>query len=61
MVRTVKCAAGWELHIEGERLVGDRDVMEVAALDDAEAQVRSYLETKYEDDFSDAIVELVSY
>lgn len=63
MVRTVKRADGdgWDLHIEGERLWGDQDVTQVATLDDAEAQVRDYLGKKYQADFTDAIVEVVSY
>ena len=61
VVRTVKRADGWDLHIEGERLWGDQDVTQVESLDDAEAQVRNYLGSKYQADFAEAIVELVSY
>lgn len=44
---------GWELHIEGE------GVTQVRTLDKAEAQVRDYLETVHERDFSDAEVEII--
>ncbi|MGI9084767.1 MAG: hypothetical protein ACR2FE_05685 [Aeromicrobium sp.] len=53
-------SGGWELHIEGEGVVGGC-VTQVKQLSDAETQVRHYLETRYEDDFSDAVVEIVPF
>jgi hypothetical protein len=57
----VRSSDGWKLHIEGEGLAGGGAVTHVDRLEDAEAHVRSYLEATYEADFSDAVVEIVSY
>ena len=57
----VKSPDGWRLHIEGEGLAGGGGVAHVARLEDAEAQVRDYLETTYGADFSDAVIEIVAY
>jgi hypothetical protein len=51
---------GWALHVEGEGMHGDPHT-QVAELDHAEMAVREYLATKYGDDFTDALVEVVSY
>lgn len=44
---------GWELHIEGE------GVTQVRTLDHAEAQVRDYLGSRHDGDFSNAEVEII--
>jgi hypothetical protein len=62
VVRAVRSATGggWDLHVEGEGMHDDPQT-QVADLDDAEQEVRNYLAHKYDDDFSDALVELVTY
>lgn len=49
----LRWSGGWELHIEGE------GVTQVRTLDHAVGQVRDYLETVHERDFSDAEVEII--
>lgn len=49
----LRWSGGWELHIEGE------GVTQVRTLDHAVSQVRDYLETVHERDFSDAEVEII--
>jgi len=51
-VRAVKWSEGWELHIDGE------GVTQVRTLDKAEDQVRDYLETIHDRDFSGAAIEV---
>lgn len=46
-------SGGWELHIAGE------GVTQVRTLDGAVGQVRDYLATVHERDFSDAVVKVV--
>ena len=57
----VRSSDGWKLHIEGEGLAGGGAVTHVDRLEDAEEQVRRYLGDLYGVDFSDAVVEIVSY
>jgi hypothetical protein len=57
----VRSANGLKLHIEGEGLAGGGAVTHVDRLEDAEDQVRRHLGDLYEVDFSDAVVEIVSY
>ena len=59
VVRALKSTDGWELHVEGEGMIGD-GVTRVAGLDDAEQQVRDYLAARFDDDFSHAVIEIVS-
>lgn len=51
-VRAVKWREGWELHVDGE------GVTQVRTLAKAERQVRDYLESLHDRDFSDAVVVL---
>lgn len=62
VVRAVRSSSGegWDLHVEGEGMHADPHTR-VGDLDQAEQQVREYLAEKYGDDFSDALVEIVSY
>ena len=52
-VRAVRWAHGWELHID------NLDVTQVRTLATAQQQVRDYLESMYDRDFSGAIVTIV--
>ena len=51
-VKAVRWEHGWELHIDGE------GVTQVRTLDHAAQQVRDYLETVHDRDFTDADIEL---
>lgn len=51
--RAIKWDGGWELHIDNE------GVTQVRTLDKAVAQVRDYLETVHDRDFSDVEVEII--
>lgn len=52
-VTALRWTGGWELHIDGE------GVTQVRTLDHAVSQVRDYLETVHDRDFSDAEIELI--
>jgi antitoxin component HigA of HigAB toxin-antitoxin module len=52
-VSTRRWSGGWELHVAGE------GVTQVRTLDKADRQVRDYLETLHDADFSDAVVTVV--
>lgn len=51
-------SGGWDLHIDGAGLNSGGGVTQVTNLDDADAQVRSYLMSVFESDFSDAVIDI---
>lgn len=53
LVRAVKWAEGWELHIK------DEGVTQTRTLEKAESQVRSYLETLHGQSFEHATIEVL--
>ena len=59
VANAVKGPDGWELDIEGEGTTSGGGVIYVGDLDDAVDAVRSHLQTTYDVDFSDAIIEVV--
>jgi hypothetical protein len=58
VVRAEKWSGGWDLNVEGYLMPGG-GVTQVAQLVDADRQVRDYLRAIYDDDFSDAVIEIV--
>ena len=59
VANAVKGPDGWELDIEGEGLAGGGGITHAGSLDDAVEAIRSHLQTTYDVDFSDAIIEVV--
>lgn len=60
MVNAVQGPEGWELDIEGEGLASGGGITHAGSLDDAVEAVRSHLQSTYDGDFADAIIEIVS-
>jgi hypothetical protein len=57
-VSVARWSGGWDLHIDGDGLNSGGGVTQVTNLDDAEAQVRTYLRSVFEADFSDAVIDI---
>ena len=57
VVNVERWSGGWDLHIDGGRLRGG-GVTQVTSLDDADAQVRRYLESVFQADFSSAVIDI---
>jgi len=58
VVSVARWSGGWDLHIDGDGLNSGGGVTQVTNLDDADAQVRSYLRSVFEADFSDAVIDI---
>jgi hypothetical protein len=56
-VSVERWSGGWDLHIHGTGL-GGGGVTQVTDLDDAEAQVRTYLTSVFDADFSHAVIDI---
>ena len=59
VVTVAKWSGGWDLYIEGEGLNSGGGVTQVTTLDEADAQVRKYLRSIFQTDFSDAVIDIV--
>ena len=59
VVSAAKWPGGWDLYIDGDGLHSGGGVTQVTSLDDADAQVRSYLRSVFQSDFSNAVIEIV--
>ena len=57
-VRAERWPGGWDLYIDGDGLSSGGGVTQVTGLDDAEAQVRDYLESVFQTDFSNAVIDI---
>jgi hypothetical protein len=57
VVSVSRWSGGWDLFIEGEGLSGG-GVTQVATLVDADTQVRNYLRSIFQADFSDAVIDI---
>ena len=57
VVSVERWSGGWDLHIHGTGL-GGGGVTQVTDLDDAEAQVRTYLKSVFDADFSHAVIDI---
>ena len=57
-VRVEKWPGGWDLYIDGDGLSSGGGVTQVTVLDDADAQVRSYLRSVFQIDFSNAVIDI---
>ena len=57
VVSVARWSGGWDLFIEGEGL-GGGGVTQVATLDDADTQVRTYLSSIFQADFSNAVIDI---
>jgi hypothetical protein len=58
VVSVEKWSGGWDLHIDGDGLHSGGGVTQVTNLDEADAQVRSYLQAVLAADFSDAVIDI---
>jgi hypothetical protein len=58
VVSVERWSGGWDLHIDGAGLYRGGGVTQVTSLDDADAQVRHYLASVFNADFSDAVIEI---
>ena len=58
VVKVARWSGGWDLYIEGEGLSSGGGVTQVTSLDEAETQVRSYLRSIFQTDFSDAVIDI---
>ena len=58
VVSVEKWSGGWDLFIDGAGLSSGGGVTQVTSLDDADAQVRSYLEAVYKADFSTVEIDI---
>ena len=58
VVSVEKWSGGWDLHIDGDGLHSGGGVTQVTSLDEADAQVRNYLRSVFETDFSNAEIEI---
>jgi hypothetical protein len=58
VVTAERWSGGWDLHIHGRGLSSGGGVTNVTNLDDADAQVRRYLRSVFEADFSNAVIEI---
>jgi len=58
VVIPAKWSGGWDLHIDGAGLSSGGGVTQVTSLEHAELQVREYLTSVFEADFSDAIIDI---
>jgi hypothetical protein len=58
VVNVARWSGGWDLYIEGEGLNSGGGVTQVTNLDQADAQVRNYLRSIFQMDFSDAVIEI---
>ena len=58
VVSVEKWSGGWDLHIDGDGLNSGGGVTQVTSLDEADTQVRAYLRSVFETDFSDAVIEI---
>lgn len=58
VVTVERWSGGWDLHIDGYGLNSGGGVTQVTSLDEADAQVRSYLKSVFETDFSNAVIEI---
>ncbi len=57
VVSVERWSGGWDLHIHGTGL-GGGGVTQVIDLDDAEAQVRTYLRSVFDADFTHAVIDI---
>jgi hypothetical protein len=57
VVSVERWSGGWDLHIHGTGL-GGGGVTQVTDLDDAEEQVRGYLKSVFDADFSHAVIDI---
>ena len=53
-----KWSRGWDLHIDGAGLNSGGGVTQVTSLEDADAQVRDYLRSVFQADFSNAVIDI---
>ncbi len=58
VVSVAKWSGGWDLYIDGDGLNSGGGVTQVHSLDEADAQVRNYLSTLFQADFSNAVIEI---
>lgn len=58
VVNAARWSGGWDLFIEGEGLSSGGGVTQVTSLEHAEDQVREYLRSVLEADFSDAVIDI---
>jgi len=58
MVRVERWPGGWDLYIDGDGLSSGGGVTQVTGLDDADAQVRDYLRSVFQTDFSNAVIDI---
>lgn len=58
VVNVAKWSGGWDLFIEGEGLSSGGGVTQVTSLEHAADQVREYLTSVFEADFSDAVIDI---
>jgi hypothetical protein len=58
VVNVARWSGGWDLYIEGEGFNSGGGVTQVTNLDQADAQVRNYLRSIFQTDFSDAVIEI---
>jgi hypothetical protein len=57
VVSVERWSGGWDLHIDGTGLRGG-GVTQVTDLDEAEVQVRTYLKSVFDADFSHAVIDI---
>ena len=58
VVSAERWSGGWDLFIDGVGLSSGGGVTQVTSLEDADAQVRSYLESVFEADFSTVEIDI---
>ncbi len=58
VVSVERWSGGWDLFIDGAGLSSGGGVTQVTSLDDADAQVRSYLQSVYQADFSNVEIDI---
>ncbi len=58
-MNVARWSGGWDLFIEGEGLSSGGGVTQVTSLEHAADQVREYLTSVLEADFSDAVIDIV--
>jgi hypothetical protein len=58
VVSAERWSGGWDLFIDGAGLSSGGGVTQVTSLDDADAQVRSYLQSVYQADFSTVEIDI---
>jgi hypothetical protein len=58
VVSVAKWSGGWDLYIDGDGLSSGGGVTQATSLDDVDTQVRNYLRSLFQTDFSNAVIDI---